>query len=113
MHRGKLFAPEICFREPYLTLLIGESLFRNFPPHCQWRLITSDQLILTRLWTDMGLSLPMDHHLRWARNADYAAKPDIMSCPRHWVTVLDGAPAVNSVRQQLILGSHSWGGAQV
>ena len=78
-----------------------------------WSVITSDQLILTRLWTDMGLSLPMDQHLRWARNADYVAKPDIMSCPRHWVTVLDGAPAVNSVRQQLILGSHSWGGAQV
>ena len=38
------------------------------------------------------------------------AKPDIMSCPRRWVTVLDTAPAINSVRQQLILGSHRWVG---
>ena len=31
-----------------------------------------------------------------------------MSCPRRWVTVLDGAPVVDSVRQQLALVSHTW-----
>ena len=100
MHQGKLSCVTSCTSHFW-----SGSFFHNFPLAADHR---SDQFILTHLWTDMGLSLPMDHHLRWAWNADYVAKPDIMSCPRHWVPVLDGAPAVNSVSQWLILGSHSW-----